>query len=67
MTITMTIKRERLHPLDVLTAMQFAPTVVAIAAADVARGIPLMTAERNKLFAIAAEFEDAIGMTGGGR
>lgn len=47
-------------PSDVLRAMAFNAMVVAICAADVAKGRQLEESEKDKLFAIAAEFQEAI-------
>lgn len=59
------VKRTRIPALDVLKAMQFQATVVALAAADLAQGKKLTDAEKNKLFAIAGEFQEAIELAGG--
>ena len=59
------VRRVRIPALDVLKAMQFQATVVALAAADLAQGKKLTDTEKNKLFAIAGEFQEAIELAGG--
>lgn len=56
--------RHRFNARDVLEAMHFQATVVALAASDLAKGIPLSTDEKNKLFAIAGEFGEALDAIG---
>jgi hypothetical protein len=62
----MPAKRMRFNPMDVLKAMSFQATVVALAASDLANGKQLSAAERHKLHAIAGEFDEAIQMVRGG-
>jgi hypothetical protein len=53
-------KRLKHNPLDVLRAMEFNATVVAIAASDMAKGKTLTHEERMKLFEIAGAFAEAV-------
>lgn len=54
--------RNRFPAMDVLKAMAFNATVVALAAADLGRGKSLSEDEKNKLLTIAGEFDEAISM-----
>jgi len=58
-------RRGRIPAADVLRAMSFSATIVALAAADMAKGKVLTEAEKNKLLAIAGEFQQALEMVGG--
>lgn len=54
----------RLPATMVLEAMALNATMVAILAADMAKGRQLTVEEKDKLFSIAGEFQDAIEVTG---
>lgn len=53
-------KRSRIPARDVLEAMAFSALVVAIMASHMAQGKQLSEEEKDKLFAIAGEFQEAI-------
>ena len=53
-------RKMRIPAPDVLRAMAFNATVVAIVASDMAQGKQLTLHEKDKLFAIAGEFHEAI-------
>lgn len=55
----------RIPASDVLKAMAFQATVVALAACDMGKGKVLSEAEKNKLLAIAGEFQQALEMVEG--
>jgi len=58
-------RRVRIPALDVLRAMKFNATVVALAACDLGNGIALSVADKNKLLAIAGEFQQALELVEG--
>lgn len=53
-------RRMRIPATDVLRAIAFSATMVAIYASDVAKGVPLTTEDKDKLFAIAGELQEAV-------
>ena len=54
------VRKLRIPAPDVLRAMAFSAAVVAIYAADMAQGKALTVEDKDKLFAIAGEFQEAI-------
>lgn len=54
------MRKMRIPPADVLRAMAFSATVVAIYASDMAQGKELTREDKDKLFQIAGEFQEAI-------
>lgn len=58
-------RRMRIPAMDVLKAMRFNATVVALAACDMGKGKALSVEEKNKLLAIAGEFQQAIELVEG--
>jgi hypothetical protein len=56
--------RPRIPAGDVLEAMAINAMIVAFTAADMANGKQLTEEERTKLFQIAADFQDAVELTG---
>jgi hypothetical protein len=53
-------RKMRIPAPDVLRAMSFSATMVAIYAADMAKGVQLTPEDKAKLFAIAGEFQEAV-------
>lgn len=54
------VRRMRIPAPDVLRAMAFSAAIVAVYAADMAQGKRLSPEDKDKLFAIAGEFQEAI-------
>lgn len=61
---TLPAKHRRVLPSEALEAMAVNAMAVAISAADMARGIPPTDEEKDRLFAIAGAFQEAVELTG---